>query len=103
MQGCQQQVLRSSCVSYYYNPPTVQIEIAHVAVSRSAKPSRMRQATLGKLRAQYAAATRDWNAKNGRLSVERDSVVREHVSLKAGLGSFRATQALRLKQLSVWR
>ena len=61
------------------------------------------QTTLGKLRHQYVAATRDWNAQNGRLSVEKDTVVREHVSLKAGLGSFRALQALRLKQLSVCR
>lgn len=62
-----------------------------------------RQATLAKLRAQSSAATRDWGARNARLAAEKDAVVREHVMLKAGLGSFRATQALRLKQLSVCR
>ena len=63
----------------------------------------MRQATLAKLRAQSSAAMRDWSARNGKLAAEKDAVVREHVMLKAGLGSFRATQALRLKQLSVCR
>ena len=61
------------------------------------------QGTLAKLRAQSSAATRDWNVKNGRLAAEKDAVVREHVLLKAGLGSFRASQALRLKELSVRR
>lgn len=61
------------------------------------------QAALSKLRSQAAVSAREWAAKNGALASEKDSLIRQHVSLKAGLSAFRASQALRLKQLSVSR
>ena len=75
----------------------------HCRVPRGKEDYCLSQTALTKLRSQAAASTRDWAAKNGALAAEKDSLIRQHVSLKAGLSAFRASQALRLKQLSVSR